>query len=76
MARAARPKQIERMLHRLLTSAALSDSDRMEVIGLLSGMRTGTGYLDPRYAGFSRAEQRLVERYRDARSTAWFTNLL
>ena len=54
------------MLHRLLTSPALSDSDRMEVIGLLSGTRPGTGPLDPRYAGFSPAEQQLVARYRAA----------
>ena len=62
--RTAPPKQIEHMLHRLLTSPALSHSDRMEVIGPLSGTRPGTGHLDPRYAGFTPAEQRLVARYR------------
>jgi hypothetical protein len=55
-------KRIEQTIHRLTTSPALTEAQRIELLGLLAGTRNGR--IDPKHVPNTPAEQRLVDNFR------------
>jgi len=58
-------KRLESTIRTFLTADKVTEPQRAELVGLLAGLRPhARGLIDPKYAGITKPEQRLVDNYR------------